>query len=137
MLSKKMFKLVIKNGMVRFSWPEEVTLTEVYKAFSFIKLKKEKILALCSKSNRRKSRHMRILGTKLNFADAVASGCLLVEWIDDNLDEDAIWILHPDWDYSKRTTTPWIPISVFVAAISKVTPIGVTGDELSGHFTYD
>ena len=137
MFGKKMIKMVVKNDVVRFSWPEEVTITQVYKAFSLIKIKKDKILTLLCKSNRKSRRQPRVLGTKLDFDSAVGSGCLLVEWIDDNLYEDATWLLHPDWNYSRRTSTPWIPISVFMAAISKIIPIGVTGDEPTGHFTYD
>jgi len=134
MLGKRMFKLVVRNGMARFSWPENVTVQEVYKIFCLIKQKKGKILGLLPPF---RSRANKILGTKIDFSSALTSGCLLIEYIDDNLDENAVWLLHPDWDYSVRTSTSWFSMSIFIASVSKFLAIGgVTGDEIFVHSTY-
>jgi hypothetical protein len=114
MVEKRFFKVVVKNDKVRFSWPENVSESEVSRVFGLLK----------SSSNfeelRRQSRRaMRcVLGTKVDYRNSIRSGgqTLTLEWVNNNLDEDAAWLLHPDWEYSIRTSTDWMPLSVVLKA---------------------
>ena len=114
MIRKRFFKVVIKNSMVRFSWPEEVTEGEVSRVFGLLK----------SSSNfeelRRQSKRATkfILGTKIDFGNSIRSGgqTLTLDWVDEYLHEDAAWLLHPDWEYSIRSSTDWMPLAVVLKA---------------------
>ena len=114
MLNKRFFKVVVKNSMVRFSWPENVSESEVSRVFGLLR----------SSSNfeelRRQSRRaMRcVLGTKIDFGESIRNGgqTMTLEWIDAYLHEDAAWLLHPDWEYSIRTSTDWMPLAVVLKA---------------------
>jgi hypothetical protein len=114
MIGERHFKVVVKNALVRFSWPENVSESEVSRVFGLLKN------SSYFKELRRQSRRAMkfVLGTKVDFGGSIRNGgqILLVEWIDEHLNEDAAWLLHPDWEYSIRTSTDWMPLSVVLKA---------------------